>query len=161
MALTTLSLRIFIGSFVATRLPSKLIIPAKRFEIGTYTTRPEDGWTGIGYRTVGQLRVKLPPECLGFSMGLVVEVAALQNAKAYQMCTTWKRPVKESSCDDIIFKGQVAQLRVIHGYCRWQWDSVHWYSCIWLAARPYFFTNPKRLVKYCTYLLIYLYLCSK
>lgn len=57
MALTTLSSRIFIGSFVAGTLGWFKL----EFQSGLrlrHPSRPEDGWTRIGYGTVGQPRVQ-------------------------------------------------------------------------------------------------------
>ena len=57
MALTTLSLRIFIGSFVAGTLGWFKLEFQSSLRL-RHPTRPEDGWTRIGYRTVGQPRVQ-------------------------------------------------------------------------------------------------------
>ena len=176
MALTTLSSRIFIGSFVAGTLGwfkldnSKAVWECLRLR---HPTRPEDGWTRIGYRTVGEPRVQ--PRWWVAAIDGFLQISVKPQVKPPKMqdlsCCSSKRQglpnvhdskkARKKSSPDDMFNGKVPilvrktrSLQVAMG----QRSSVFLHL---ISFWPYVFTNPKRLVKCCTYLFVYLYSCSK
>lgn len=166
MALTTLSSRIFIGYFVAGTLGWFKL----EFQSGLrlrHPTRPEDGWTRIGYGTVGQPRVQPRWWVAAISVKPPVKPPKMHDLSC---CSSKrqglpnvhdsKKDGKKSSPDDM-FNGKVPILvrktRILQ-VAMGQRSSVFLHL---ISFWPYVFTNPKRLVKDCTYLFVYLYSCSK